>query len=94
MSSRKQWLGRAAVNATLAVTLVLVPILSPFVGTPTTKVAAIAAAPAAQQPAVARSHAGQRFAEAWKITWNAWPRAGVSSMMTWAGNGLLAGRVT
>jgi hypothetical protein len=40
--------GRVAVNSTLAVILVLVAILSPFVGAPTTNVAAIAAASAAR----------------------------------------------
>jgi hypothetical protein len=49
--SNQQRLGRVAVNATLAVILVLVAILSPFVSAPTTNVAVIAAAPAAQQPA-------------------------------------------
>ena len=58
-------------NSTLAVILVLVAILSPFVGTPTTNVAAVAAVPAAQQPAVAQSHAGRTPPESWLITWKA-----------------------
>src|SRR5512136_1012792 len=64
MSSRKQWLGRAAVNATLAVILVLVAILSPFVGAPTTNVAALAAAPAVQQPTAGRVVSGREAREA------------------------------
>ena len=54
MSSRQQRLGRVAVNSTLAVILVLMAMLPPFVGAPATSVAAIAAATAAQQPAAQR----------------------------------------
>ena len=46
MSSRQRRLGREAVNSTLAVILVLMVILSPFVAVPATNAAAIVAAPA------------------------------------------------
>ena len=66
ISSQQQRLGRVAVNSTLAVILVLVAILSPFVGAPTTNVAAIAAAPAAQQPAAPQA-AGITYLVEWDI---------------------------
>ena len=72
MSGRQQRFGRVAVNSTLAVILVLVAILSPFVGAPATNVAAIAAAPAAQP------HAGRTPDESWLITWEASVEANAS----------------
>ena len=67
MSSRQQRLGRVAVNSTLAVILVLMAMLPPFVGAPATNVAVIAAAPAAQQPAALQAAEKTYFVE-WNIT--------------------------
>jgi uncharacterized repeat protein (TIGR01451 family) len=67
MSSQQQRRGRVTVNSTLAVMLVLGAILSPFVGMPTANVAAIAAAPAGQQPAALQAAEKTYFVE-WTIT--------------------------
>ena len=67
MSSRQQRLGRVAVNSTLAVILVLMAMLPPFVGALATNVAAIAAAPAAQQPTALQGAETTYYVE-WNIT--------------------------